>query len=170
DRNKGFALGASEYLTKPLDRGRLAAILQKYRDRGQCCSALVVEDEEATRRALRETLEGEGWDVADAADGRAALAAVAGRRPDLSLLDLLMPQMDGVEFLEELRKEEANRSIPIVVITAKTIAVEDRRRLNGSVERILLKKDSSREDLLRQVRDLASTYARSGQPSETHPP
>ena len=160
DRNKGFALGASEYLTKPLDRGRLAAILRKYRGRGLCCSALVVEDEEATRRVLRETLEGEGWDVADAADGRAALAAVAGRRPDLILLDLLMPEMDGFEFLEELRKEEANRSIPIVVITAKTIAVEDRRRLNGSVERILLKKDASREDLLRQVRDLASSYAR----------
>jgi CheY-like chemotaxis protein len=160
DRNKGFALGASEYLTKPLDRGRLAAILQKYRGRGQCCSALVVEDEEATRRVLRETLEGEGWDVADAADGRAALAAVASRRPDLILLDLLMPEMDGFEFLEELRKDEANRSIPIVVITAKTLAAEDRRRLNGSVERILLKKDASREDLLRQVRDLASSYAR----------
>jgi CheY-like chemotaxis protein len=98
--------------------------------------------------------------VADAADGRAALAAVASRRPDLILLDLLMPEMDGFEFLEELRKEAANRSIPIVVITAKSIAMEDRRRLNGSVERILLKKDSSREDLLRQVRDLASTYAR----------
>jgi CheY-like chemotaxis protein len=160
DRNKGFALGASEYLTKPLDRGRLAAILQKYRGRGLCCSALVVEDEEATRRVLRETLEGEGWDVADAADGRAALTAVAGHRPDLILLDLLMPEMDGFEFLEELRKEEANRSIPIVVITAKTIAVEDRRRLSGSVEKILLKKDASREDLLRQVRNLASAYAR----------
>ena len=128
DRNKGFALGASEYLTKPLDRGRLAAILQKYRGRGLCCSALVVEDDEVTRRVLRETLEREGWDVAEAADGRAALAAVAGRRPDLILLDLLMPEMDGFEFLEELRKEEANRSIPIVVITCKTIAVEDRMR------------------------------------------
>ena len=160
DRNKGFALGASEYLTKPLDRGRLAAILRKYRGRGLCCSALVAEDDEVTRRVLRETLEREGWDVAEAEDGRAALAAVAVRRPDLILLDLLMPEMDGFEFLEELRKEEANRSIPIVVITCKTIAAEDRRRLNGSVERILLKKASSREDLLRQVRDLAATYAR----------
>jgi CheY-like chemotaxis protein len=77
--------------------------------------------------------------------------------------------MDGFEFLEELRKEEANRSIPIIVITAKTIASEDRRRLNGSVERILLKKDSSREDLLRQVRDLASNYARSGPRGESLP-
>ena len=160
DRNKGFALGASEYLTKPLDRGRLAAILRKYRARGLCCSALVAEDDEVTRRVLRETLEKEGWDVAEAEDGRAALAAVAARRPDLILLDLLMPEMDGFEFLEELRKEEANRSIPIVVITSKTIAAEDRRRLNGSVERILLKKASSREELLRQVRDLVATYAR----------
>jgi CheY-like chemotaxis protein len=158
DRNKGFALGASEYLTKPLDRGRLVAILQKYR--GPCCSALVAEDDEVTRRVLRETLERAGWDVAEAGDGREALAAVAVRRPDLILLDLLMPEMDGFEFIEELGKEKANRSIPIVVITCKTIAVEDRRRLNGSVERILLKTDLSREDLLRQVRDLATTYAR----------
>jgi adenylate cyclase len=160
DRNKGFALGASEYLTKPLDRRRLAAILRKYRGRGVCCSALVAEDDEATRRMLRETLEEEGWDVVEARDGREALEAAAARRPDLILLDLLMPEMDGFEFLEELRKEPANRSIPIVVITAKAIAAEDRRRLNGSVERILLKKDSSREALLHQVRDLASTYVR----------
>jgi CheY-like chemotaxis protein len=97
--------------------------------------------------------------VAEASDGREALAAVAVRRPDLILLDLLMPEMDGFEFIEELGKEKANRSIPIVVITCKTIAVEDRRRLNGSVERILLKTDLSREDLLRQVRDLATTCA-----------
>ena len=71
-----------------------------------------------------------------------------------------MPEMDGFEFLEELRKEEANRSIPIVVITSKTITAEDRMRLNGSVERILLKKASSREELLRQVRELVATYAR----------
>jgi len=160
DRNKGFALGATEYLTKPLDRGRLSAILQKYRGRGQCCSALIVEDDVATRRALRETLEKEGWDVAEAENGRAALAAVAVRRPDLVLLDLLMPEMDGFEFLEELRKREETRSIPIVVITSKTIAPEDRRRLNGSVERILLKNAASREDLLRQVRALSATYVR----------
>jgi CheY-like chemotaxis protein len=169
DRNKGFALGASEYLTKPLDRGRLVAILQKYRGRGLFCSALVAEDDEVTRRVLRETLERERWDVAEAADGREALAAVAVRRPDLILLDLLMPEMDGFEFIEELCKEEANRSIPIVVITCKTIAVEDRRRLNGSVERILLKTDLSREDLLRQVRDLATTYARRWPRGESPP-
>jgi PAS domain S-box-containing protein len=159
DRNKGFALGASEYLTKPLDRGRLARILHKYRVRNSCCSALVAEDDAAIRHVLRETLESEGWDVVEAGDGRAALDAAAARRPDLILLDLLMPEMDGFEFIEELRKEEANRPIPIIVVTAKTIAAEDRRRLSGSVERILLKKDSSRDDLLRHVRDLAATYA-----------
>ena len=83
DRNKGFALGASEYLTKPLDRVRLAALLQKYCVRERRCWALVVEDDEVTRRVLREALEKEGWDVAEAENGRAALVAVAARRPDL---------------------------------------------------------------------------------------
>jgi CheY-like chemotaxis protein len=160
DRSKGFALGASEYLTKPLDRGRLAAILQKYRARGQCCCSLVVEDDEVTRRVLRETLEKEGWEVYEAGNGRAALDVVAAHRPDLILLDLLMPEMDGFEFLEQLRRAEANRSIPIVVITSKAISVEDRKRLNGAVERILLKSDYTRGDLLRQVRELAATYPR----------
>jgi CheY-like chemotaxis protein len=169
NRNKGLALGASEYLTKPLDRGRLTAILRKYGGRSRCCSALVAEDEEVTRRVLRETLASEGWDVAEAGDGRAALAAVAARRPDLILLDLLMPEMDGFEFLEELGQEEANRSIPIVVITGKTITAEDHKRLNGSVERILLKRDFSREDLLHQVRELAAAYARGGPRGEPPP-
>ncbi len=135
DRNKGFALGASEYLTKPLDRGRLAAILRKYRGRGLCCSALVAEDDEVTRRVLRETLEKEGWDVAEAEDGRAALAAVAARRPDLILLDLLMPEMDGFEFLEELRRHEAWRAIPVIVVTARDLSHQDRERLNGPSRR-----------------------------------
>jgi adenylate cyclase len=102
----------------------------------------------------------QGHLLIEASNGAEGLAAAHAQRPDLVITDVLMPEMDGFEFLEELRKEEANRSIPIVVITAKTIAEEDRRRLNGSVERILLKTDFSREDLLRQVRDLATTYAR----------
>ena len=81
DRNLGFAMGAAEYLTKPIDRGRLSAVLKKYRDRCRKCSALVVEDDEVTRRMLRDMLEQEGWSVAEAGDGRSALAAMAGTAP-----------------------------------------------------------------------------------------
>ena len=161
DRNKGFALGASDYLTKPLDRGRLAALLRQVPGPRPVLLGPGRRGRRADPpRAPRDAGEGGLGRGRGRRTGARPSTAVAARRPDLILLDLLMPEMDGFEFLEELRKEEANRSIPIVVITAKTITAEDRMRLNGSVERILLKKASSREELLRQVRELVATYAR----------
>ena len=121
---------------------------------------LLVEDNAENRDALSRRLQRRGFEVVIATDGKQGVALAQSEAPDVILLDISLPEMDGFEFIEELCKEGANRSIPIVVITCKTIAVEDRRRLNGSVERILLKTDLSREDLLRQVRDLATTYAR----------
>ena len=88
NHNLGFAMGAAEYLTKPIDRGRLSAVLKKYRDRCRKCSALVVEDDEVTRRMLRDMLEQEGWSVAEAGDGRSALASMAREpRADLARPD-----------------------------------------------------------------------------------
>jgi CheY-like chemotaxis protein len=80
-------------------------------------------------------------------------------RPDVIILDLMMPEMDGFEFLEEMRRKAQWREIPVVVVTAKDLTDEDRRRLNGGVERIILKTD--RDEMLREVRDvLAKCVAR----------
>jgi CheY-like chemotaxis protein len=73
----------------------------------------------------------------------------------------MMPEMDGFELVEALRRQKAWHSIPILVVTAKELTVPDRDRLNGYVERILQKGASSREDLLREVGDLvAASMAR----------
>jgi CheY-like chemotaxis protein len=111
------------------------------------------------REMLRRRLENEGWLVREAEQGRAALARVAEQAPELILLDLMMPEMDGFQFVEELRKHEAWRSIPIVVITAKDLTEEDHLRLNGYVEKILQKGAYSREALLAEVRELVAAYA-----------
>jgi CheY-like chemotaxis protein len=155
DRNLGFALGASDYLIKPLDRDRLVAALVKQRrsDRDGR-RALVVEDDEATRQLLSRMLHKEGWVVMDSPNGRVGLERLANGAVDLIVLDLMMPEMDGFEFVAELRKHAAWRSIPVVVVTAKDVAPEDRARLNGDVESILEKGGSSREALLAEVRDL----------------
>ncbi|MDQ5853027.1 MAG: response regulator, partial [Chloroflexota bacterium] len=143
-----------DYLTKPIDRERLAAVLEKYgRDR-RAGSVLVVEDDAATREMLRRMLEKEGWTVTEAEHGRAALERIEANLPALILLDLMMPEMDGFEFVAELHKHESWRSIPIVVISARDITLEDRRRLDGYVERILRKGAYSREELLAEVRKL----------------
>ena len=72
------------------------------------------------------------------------------------LLDLMMPEMDGFEVVAELRRHEAWRTIPIVVVTAKELTAEDRQRLNGYVERILEKGAYTRDTLLAEVRDLVA--------------
>ncbi|MDH4207903.1 MAG: response regulator, partial [Anaerolineae bacterium] len=162
DKSKGYALGASEYMTKPIDRERLVAVLQKYRSDPPPFCVLVVEDEAMTREVLRRTLEKEGWAVSEAENGRAALERVAENPPGLILLDLMMPEMDGFQFMDELRKNEAWRSIPVVVITAKDLTAEDRLRLNGYVEKILQKEAHSREALLAEVGHLVAASIRLG--------
>jgi CheY-like chemotaxis protein len=154
DKNLGYALGAADYLTKPIDRERLAIILQKYRCAHPPCTVLVVEDDADTCDTLRRMLEKEGWTVSEAENGRVALAQIAARRPDVVLLDLMMPEMDGFEFVAELRKRQEWRTIPVVVVTAKDLTPEERQRLSGHVEKILQKTAYRREDLLREVRDL----------------
>jgi PAS domain S-box-containing protein len=153
DKPMGFALGVSEYLTKPIDRKGLTAVLAKYAPTSAERSVLVVEDDAATRETLRRTLEQHGWQVDEAANGRIALDRVAARLPALVLLDLVMPEMDGFEFLEGLRRRAVPR-IPVVVITAKDLTDEDRRRLNGGVARVFEKGRGGPEAVLAEVQGL----------------
>jgi CheY-like chemotaxis protein len=157
-RNMGYALGASDHLTKPIDRDRLAAVLKKYR---RDLPVLVVDDDADLRRRLRRLLEQDGYTVAEAEHGRDALARLPEISPGLILLDLMMPEMDGFEFVVELRRHEAWRAIPVIVITARDLSAEDRRRLNGYVEKVLQKGAYSRDALLAEVRELvAASIAR----------
>jgi YVTN family beta-propeller protein len=160
DKNMGFALGATDFLTKPIDRKYLAQLLKKYRCANPPCPVLVVEDQADLRELMRRMLEQEGWVVAEAETGRVALDRVAENRPELIVLDLMMPEMDGFSFIEALRQNLAWRSIPIVVVTAKDLTEEDRLRLNGYVQYIVDKGSHNQEDLLREVADrIASCLA-----------
>ncbi len=162
--NIGIALGAAEYVTKPIDRDRLSAILKRYAGDHRPRRALVVEDDLDTRALLRRVLERDGWQVDEAENGRVGLERLAEAPPDLILLDLIMPEMDGFEFLDELRKRKGEQVIPTVVITAKDLTDHDRERLNGGVVRVVQKGSYGRDELLAQVRDLVTTYAVGGAP------
>jgi CheY-like chemotaxis protein len=152
NKDMGYALGASDYLLKPFDRERLAAVLRKYRCTTPPCPVLVVEDDPAARDVLRRTLQNDGWIVWEAANGRLALESVGKNTPDLILLDLMMPEMDGFDFVAELRKMEGGRHIPVVVVTAKDLTAEDRSRLEGQVRRIFQKGGFSRDELMREIK------------------
>ena len=109
DRNLGYALGAADYLTKPIDRERLTAVLDQHRrDR----PVLVVDDDVAVRELVRRMLEQEGYTVVEAENGRAALERLRDGAPGVILLDLMMPEMDGFEFLTELRAQRRARRSP----------------------------------------------------------
>jgi DNA-binding response OmpR family regulator len=154
DRNLGYTLGAADYLTKPIDRGQLAAVLRTHIRVGGTRRALVIEDDPATRELLRRTLQREGWIVDEAANGRAGLDQVAAARPDLILLDLLMSELDGFGFLARLRAEPAWSGIPVLVVTAKELTSDERQMLSGSVEQIIQKGAYARDALLAEVREL----------------
>jgi signal transduction histidine kinase/CheY-like chemotaxis protein/Skp family chaperone for outer membrane proteins len=154
DRRTGYALGASDYLTKPIEPGRLSAALRRQLgDAGPTASVLVVDDDPAVRRLTHQVLHREGWTVLEAENGRVGLRRVVERQPALIILDLLMPDMDGFEFLDELRQTDLTRPIPIIVLTAKDLTAADRESLNGSVGKVLDKSACNREELLVAIRE-----------------
>src|SRR6267143_1903474 len=167
DKHFGHALGATEYLTKPVDRERLAAVIRKLRQPSVTGRVLVVDDDPEVREMLSRTLQRQGWTASTAADGRAALDAVAAQKPDLILLDLMMPRMDGFEFVAELRKHHDWRSIPIIVITAKTLTNEDRLLLQGHVQKVLQKGGFSLDELLVELREIVGECVQRARATET---
>jgi CheY-like chemotaxis protein len=156
DKGMGYVLGASEYLTKPIERDRLGALVAKYVTRESQCAVLIVDDDDATRQVLRRSLVRQGWGVVEATNGRAALERIKTCVPGLILLDLVMPEMDGFEFLDELRKDSQWDNIPVVVLTSRDLGPNERAMLTGKVERILQKGAYSREALLREVRKIVA--------------
>jgi signal transduction histidine kinase/CheY-like chemotaxis protein len=165
DKNLGYALGATDYLIKPVDRDRLIEILAKFRNVPPPRSALVVDDEEPARKMLTQILEKERWNVVQAENGLEALERIAKHRPDLILLDLVMPNMNGYQFLAELRTHEKWRSIPIIVVTAKDMSTEERLALDGYVEKVLPKHALTEEALLTEIQDLIAACVHAKQPA-----
>jgi signal transduction histidine kinase/DNA-binding response OmpR family regulator len=160
DQQMGYALGANDYMTKPIDRERLATLLRRYRCADPPCSLLLVEDDEDTRVMMRRMLEREGWLVEEAENGRVALEKAAQKAPELVLLDLLMPEMDGFQFIDTFRRDARWKEVPVIVVTAKELELEEKRRLAVKVDAILQKGAFSRAELLQQVRVLVSNCLR----------
>ena len=165
DRNLGFALGATDYLTKPVDWKRLTTVLAKHRHGVASPSVLVIDDEAPTRELLERQLAKEGWQVATAEHGRAGLACLEKARPGLILLDLLMPEMDGFEFLQNLRTRPEWRDLPVIVLTAKDLTETDRQLLSGRVSQVLQKGAFRTDDLLAEIRARLAPVAGAENPS-----
>jgi CheY-like chemotaxis protein len=145
-----------------VERDQLAAILRKYSLASASSQpVLIVEDDAPMRMIMRRILEKEGRSVLEAENGRQALEQLHQSRPALILLDLMMPEMDGFQFMARLRQEEQYRAIPVVVVTAKNLTSEEREYLNSEVEKVLQKGHYSQAELLAEVRRLAASHLKS---------
>ena len=154
ERGMAIPLGAADFMTKPVDRQRLAAILRDYCADRSSASILVVEDDLPTLETLCRSLASMGYTAHAALNGRSGLDWLANYpTPDLILLDLMMPEMDGFEFLRELRKRPAFADVPVIVVTAKELTAEDIRILSGQTERIIAKDQAYLTELAAAVRE-----------------
>jgi hypothetical protein len=152
EKGLGFSLGAADYLTKPLDYSRLSSVVNRHAQGGRGQRVLVVEDDPATQELVTKYMTKEGWQVVTANNGRAALDRVSEGKPDLVLLDLMMPEMDGFEFLEAFRQQPGCAQINVVVMTAKILTDQDRLRLQGQVAQVVAKTQLTSEMLTSKIR------------------
>jgi CheY-like chemotaxis protein len=113
---------------------------------------LVVEDDAATRDHLERTLGKAGWQVLSAGNGKEALELLKTAEPALVLLDLMMPEMDGFEFLNRFRRDPRFLYTPVIVLTAKDITSEDRQRLSGRIQELVAKEGFVINQILPQLR------------------
>ena len=151
-----MTLGAVGYLTKPIDRERLVDLIAKYRAPSGPTRVLLVEDDATQREFIRSWLEPQKWSLIEADNGRVALDRLRECVADVILLDLMMPEMDGFQLVAEMQKHPTWSQIPVIVITARDLTVEDHARLNSGIEMVLRKETFSRTTLVECVRRIVA--------------
>ena len=153
DRSMGFELGAAAFLTKPVDRGELAEALRAHCHHHYAGTVLVVDDDPAMQQLTERTLDRLGHPAALAGNGQEALDWLAANPPPVViLLDLIMPEMDGFEFLDNLRRLPDGSAIPVIVISSKELTPEERQQLTSMTQQIITKGQSASMELTQAVR------------------
>ena len=160
ERGKGFALGAAEYLVKPVDREAvISAVRRVVRTRTPDqheITILAVDDDPIALDLIQAVLQPEGWTVIKAAGGRLGVRLARERRPCLIVLDLLMPDVDGFQVLEDLKRDPLTASIPVVVLNCQALTPEEKAALNGRITDLIQKGQFSHKDFVAQIRSLVN--------------
>jgi CheY-like chemotaxis protein len=157
----GMALGAVDYFVKPVPADELVSRLRRFNFGGSSAKThvLVVDDERANRDWLTEILEPAGFRVIPAGGGREAIELAHSQKPDLVLLDLMMPDVSGFDVVEALRSDEATFAMPIMVLTAKELSDSDKQQLNGRVSSILQRGSTGATELVSHLRQVITPEA-----------
>lgn len=167
DKKMGFALGATDYMTKPIVKTDLLVSIRKIIRQKPDQTILVVEDEADIREMVSRMLKREGWKTSTAANGKEALDYMEQETPGLILLDLMMPEMDGFEFITNIKVHPVWREIPIIVLTAMDLTAEDRLFLQSGTQYVLEKGAYATKDLLGMVHNSILKFIRKDQGNST---
>jgi threonine synthase len=136
------------------EEGLLAALNRVTADRFP--RILIVDDHPDARRLIRRILQAQGnYSLHEAGDGRVALEIAGDILPDLIILDLMMPELDGFSVLDALKAGTETASIPVIVVTAKSLTREEKLRLDGQIQKLMQKGDFLNDELLKEIRTLA---------------
>lgn len=151
----GTALGALDYFVKPVEAkelvNRLNSFISKPKSNGEQARILIVDDEAANRDWLKYVLEPAGFKVIFATGGQEAIQLARSGKPDLVVLDLLMPEVSGFDVVEALSEHKATKGIPIIVLTAKQLTEADLDQLDGHVSTVLSRGSIGAVDLLGEL-------------------
>jgi DNA-binding response OmpR family regulator len=156
EKGLAYSLGAADYLTKPIDWPRLKAALGRHRRQSAPGLALVVEADAATRAELTSLLTSEGWEATGAADAQAARVILGDWRPDLLLVNLELPEVDGFGLLRDLRRSPEGRTIPVIALTEGGLSPEKRVQLCDQVRQVIHTGEESVDELLDELRRIAA--------------
>ena len=153
NRELGLALGVFEYLVKPIEKDQLINELKRLEAHFSIYDILIIDDDPQAVALLTQFLSGEGnYMVRKAYGGEEGLSKVSEIRPDLIILDLMMPEVDGFEVIHHLKKTEKTKDIPIIIVSAKELTQEEIEYLNDNIERIIRKGNFTKEDLLKDIK------------------
>jgi len=149
DKKRGFSLGASEYLVKPVRDEDLIRALNRLN--GTIKNILVIDDNPRDAELVGRFLTNRGYNIKLAYSGMEGINQIKKYNPGMIIVDLMMPDIDGFAVIEEVKRDPITKDIPIIVISAKDITADDKKRMNGYIEGLISKGFLSEEELIGQV-------------------
>jgi CheY-like chemotaxis protein/signal transduction histidine kinase/HAMP domain-containing protein len=169
DKETGIALGAVGYVSKPINRNQLIAEINRI-DGPSPYSILITDDNEIDRNEIARTVEQANMKAIIADSGKKCLNIIKEYLPDVLVLDLMMPEMDGFSVLNTIRSDPITRNLPVIVVTAKDLTAEDKQKLSGNVSSILAKSVTSSTALPEKIKHLLDgiSHRKTGTLSEIH--
>ncbi|MGR3319413.1 MAG: response regulator, partial [Candidatus Anammoxibacter sp.] len=154
NKKLGFTLGACEYMVKPIEKEILIGWLDRIAKKRAIRNVLLVDDDQDQIYALNKILKDKGFNISTATVGIKALDILKEEEIDLVTLDLMMPEMDGFQVLEALKKRKEWRRIPVLIITAKDLTQKEKATINGNVRMIFEKGRYELEEVMKEVHSL----------------